>query len=136
MFDEVIAEGALARLAAAVDELLALSVAVASDEFVLGALRAVQSQLNRLAAVDAKVVGEVDARRLCAGRGARDTATLLTQVLRIDPGAARARVAAAQELGPRRALTGEVLAPVFAPVFAALADGSITTGTPRWSPAR
>ena len=40
-------------------------------------------------------------------------AALLRQVLRLHPGEAAARVRAAEAAGPRRALTGEPLEPVF-----------------------
>ena len=126
MFDQSQAEAVLARFADVVDDLLALSVPSAPDGFVLDALRPVQVQVNRRAAVDAALVGEADARRIAFEAGCANTATLLVQLLRIDPGQARARVAAAAELGPRRSLTGEPLGPIYPTVATALGDGSIT----------
>ena len=102
MFDKALATDALSRLRGTVDDLLACSVSGASDEFVLDLLRVLQTQVNRLAAVDAVVVAEIEARRLFFDRGCANTANLLAQLLRIEPGQARARVAAAAELGPRR----------------------------------
>ena len=54
------------------------------------------------------------------------TAALLRGLLRITPGEAAGRVRAAADLGPRRGLTGEVLAPVFGRVAAAQAAGVIS----------
>jgi hypothetical protein len=126
MFEQHVAEAALGRLAGAVDELLALSLPLASDEFVLAALGAVQVQVNRLAALDAGLVGEADTRRLHFERACANTAVLLSQLLRIEPAQAKARVRAAQELAPRRSLAGETLSPVYPTVAAALRQGTIT----------
>jgi hypothetical protein len=56
---------------------------------------------------------------------------LLSQVLRLNPGQARDRVTAAAKLGPRRALTGEVLPPRFAQVAAAQAAGVVCVAQAR-----
>jgi uncharacterized protein DUF222/HNH endonuclease len=85
----------------------------------------VDTQLRRLAAVDARLIGELDQRHLGADLGARNTAGLLHQLLRVAPGEAAARVRAARELGPRRGLSGEALAPIFPVVADALAAGQL-----------
>ncbi len=53
-------------------------------------------------------------------------AALVRQVLRLHPCEAAARVRAAAAAGPRRALTGEALEPVFIDVAAAQVDGVIS----------
>jgi hypothetical protein len=121
------AADAIARLADAVDGLMALNLPLAADDSVLDVLRSLQTQVNRLGAVDAALVGEVDSRRLWFDRGCPTTAALLTQLLRIEPGEARARVATAADLAPRHTLTGDVLDPVFPTAAGAVADGSIST---------
>jgi hypothetical protein len=106
-------ENLAAALSAAVDDLLAAPISRYQPDELLALLAAVGTQLRRLAAVDARLVGEVDLRTLGAELGARSTAGLLSQLLRVAPSEAAARVRAARDLGPRRGLTGEDLAPIF-----------------------
>jgi hypothetical protein len=80
---------------------------------------------RRLAAVDARLVAEIGERQVAGEYAASSTAQLLMQRLRIDPGEARARVAGAGELGPRRGLIGQVLPALFPRLAAALAAGRI-----------
>ncbi len=89
-------------------------------------MRDLEVQKRRLATVDHALIGEVDARGLAGERACRNTASLLGQVLRISPREAIDRVEAAADLGPRRALSGEVLPPVFPAVAAAQAAGVIS----------
>jgi hypothetical protein len=51
---------------------------------------------------------------------------LLVELLRVSPREARARVARARDLGPRRAVTGEPLAPILALLGEAQRDGTIS----------
>ena len=81
---------------------------------------------NRLAAIDHRLIGDLEQRGTAAERACATTAALLGQLLRLTPGEAAARVKAAQLAGPRQALTGEALAPVFPVVAAAQADGAIS----------
>jgi hypothetical protein len=53
---------------------------------------------------------------------------LLTALLRITPGEAKARLAQARDLGPRRALTGEPLEPILPATADAVREGAISTG--------
>jgi Domain of unknown function (DUF222) len=69
---------------------------------------------------------EIGSRGLAREHACKDTATLLSQLLRVTPGEASARVRAAAGMGPRRGLSGEVLAPIFARVAAAQAAGTIS----------
>ncbi len=86
------------------------------------ACSAVDTQLRRLAAVDATWSAK-SISATGAELGAATTAGLLGQLLRIAPGEAAARVRAARDLAPRRGLTGEALPPIFPAVGAALAAG-------------
>jgi hypothetical protein len=61
----------------------------------------------------------------------RNTAALVTQLVRVSPSEATGRVRAAADLGPRRGLTGQVLPPVFAQVAAAQTAGTISTAHAR-----
>src|SRR5947209_5991466 len=89
---------ALARLAAVIDELQGMQLTAGTDDEVLDALRELEVQKRRLAAVDHRLIAETEQRRLAAPRGCASTGALLRQLLRIDPTEAAARVRAAAEL--------------------------------------
>lgn len=72
------------------------------------------------------LVAEAAARNLGGRHGCRSTAVFLSQLLRIGYGEARARVVAAENLGPRRALTSEPLEPIYPVAAAAQAQGEIS----------
>ena len=72
------------------------------------------------------MIAEVEQRGLAPARACATVADLLVQLLRIDPRAASARVRAARDLGPRRAVSGEALEPIFPTVAAATATGAIS----------
>jgi hypothetical protein len=78
-------ERVAAALCAAVDDLLTAPIARYSREELLGLLAAVDTQLRRLAAVDATLIGELDQRHLAGELGAANTAGLLTGLLRVAP---------------------------------------------------
>ncbi len=104
-----------------VDPIVALS-----DEQLLDALRD-HERIDRIRDYQRHaLVAEAQARNLGGRHGCRSTANFLCQLLRISYGEARARVVAAENLGPRRALTGEPLAPVFPVAATAQADGAIS----------
>jgi hypothetical protein len=105
--------GLVERFAGLVDELRRADLSgLASDEL-LDLLTGLETQTRRLAAIDHAVVAEVESRGVAFEQGCRSTEVLLRQLLRVGAGEARARVAAARDLGPRRGLTGEVLAPIY-----------------------
>ncbi len=79
-----------------------------------------------MSVVDHLVIAEIGDRHLAAEVGASSTAALLRQGLRISAGEASARVRAAADLGPRRSLLGEELAPLFARIASAQAAGMIS----------
>ncbi len=117
----------VARLSAVVDELQSLDLTTLPGDHVLDLLRDLEVQKRRLAPVDHALIAEIASRGLAHEHACRNTATLLTQLVRVSPSDATARVGAAADLGPRRGLTGQVLPPVFAPVAAAQAAGTISS---------
>jgi hypothetical protein len=68
---------------------------------------------------------------VCAEVGARNTATVLVQALRVSPGEAAARVRAARDLGPRVDFTGGAMAALYPGVAAAQADGEVSVAHAR-----
>ena len=124
MFDSVSA--ALHRLAAAVDELCALDLTLLDRDELLTLLRDFESQRRRLPVMDHRLIAEIEQRGVAGELCARDTPTLLRDVLRLSPHEARQRVRAAVDLGPRHTLTGAPLDPLFAQVAAAQAAGTMS----------
>lgn len=122
---------AVVRLARAVDELLSVDLAPCSDEALLNLVSAVEAQRHKLVAVDHREIAELDARGTARERGFAATADLLVAQLRIDRGEARARVTAAEDLGPRRDLTGQALEPILPAVAAASTEGLISAAHAR-----
>ncbi len=134
MFDEPSEDGAcsvVARFRAVVDELQSLDLTSLPGDEVLALLRDLEVQKWRLAPVDHALNAEIDSRGLAHEHACRNTATLLTQLLRVSPAEATGRVRAAADLGPRRGLTGQVLPPVFEQVAAAQAAGTISSAHAR-----
>ncbi len=97
-----------------------------SEDDLLEMARAVEALRRTLPIVDHALIEQLDTRGTAGDRGVRTTATLLTETLQISPGEAGARVRAAQLLGPRRMITGEVLAPQFVEVAQAQAEGRLS----------
>jgi hypothetical protein len=134
MFDDVeagVATAVVARLSTVVDELQNLDLTSLPGDDVLAVLRDLEVQKRRLATVDHALIAEIDTRGLAHEHAFRNTAALLTQLVRVSPAEATGRVRAAADLGPRRGLTGQVLPPVFEPVAAAQAAGIISTAHAR-----
>jgi hypothetical protein len=124
----------LTRFHDVVDELIALPLTGLDGDDVLGVLRAVEAEHRRLAVVDHALIGEVEQRGLAVERGCASTERLLRQLLRVSVGEAGARTRAARDLGPRRGLTGEPLAPMFPRVAAAGRRGAIPRAGPDHHP--
>jgi hypothetical protein len=119
---------AVVALRAAVDALIGTDLGVLPGVEVAGLLAEIETERRRLEAVDTLVVAEVSERGI-AGEYARTSAMdLLVNLLRVTPREAKARVERAQDLGPRRALTGEPLGPLFPAVAEAVAGGEISAG--------
>ncbi len=119
-------EEILGRLSELVDDLAELNLTALTPDGLLALLRGVETQRRRLPAHDHRLIAELDARGVAGERCCRDTKTLLRETLRLSPREATARYAAAVDLGPRRAVTGEPLPPIFPTVAAAQADGAIS----------
>jgi len=117
----------LLRLSDAIDELVALDLARLDRDELLDLLRGLETQRRRLPVVDHHLVAELDERGIAGELCARDTRTLLRDVLRLSPREAKQRVRAAVDLGPRRTVTGELLGPLFPEVAAAQAAGTISS---------
>lgn len=96
------------------------------DDALLDVAREVEVARRRLAAVDHRLISELDRRVVAGRRLCRDTAALLSDVLHIDRGEARARVLAAAELGLRTTLAGQILESVLPATAAAQARGEVS----------
>jgi len=140
------AAAALGDLTRAVDVLQQHSLDGLRDEDLLGVFQQLERQRRRLAAVDHRLITELECRSTAVKFLARGTAGLLTDLLHVDAAEAKTRVRAAAVLGPRTAITGEALDPVYPATAAAQAAGAISerharviTGTvghlpPAWTP--
>ena len=116
----------MGQLRAALDTLLAADLSRLGGAEVLEVLEAVEAQRRRLAAVDQVLLAEVEQRGLAGEHGCPSGERLLRQVLRVGCGEGAARINAARLLGPRRELSGAVLAPQFAATAAAQVGGQIS----------
>lgn len=114
------------QLAAAVDALVELDLSRLDRDELLELVRGMETQRRRLPVVDHALVAELDQRGVAGELAARDTRTLLRDVLRLSPREAKARYEAAMDLGPRRGLNGAALPPLLPAVAAAQADGAIS----------
>jgi hypothetical protein len=110
----------------AVDALLDCDPGSLSGVEVARMLADVEVQRRRLEAVDQRLVAEVAQRGIAAEYARTSPVDLLVELLRITPREARARVGRADDLGPRRALTGEPLGPLFAATADAVRAGEVS----------
>ena len=117
---------AVESLRADVDVLLSADLTSLSSTEVAGLVADLESQRRRLEAVDQRLLAEVTDRGLAGDYGASSGPDLLVQLLRVSRREAKARMRRAAEVGPRRGLTGEPLAPIFPTVAAAVAEGTIS----------
>ena len=118
-------KAALERFEAAAAAFAALSLDALSPIDLLAVADRREAMRRAQAAVDHRIVGrlagECDPREL----GAKNMAEVLAARLRISRAEARRRIADAQDLGPRTAMTGDVLDPVLPCTAAGVADGVI-----------
>jgi hypothetical protein len=124
--DDPVTASLAARYAALDQELLGLDLSARSDDGLLELVRSRQVHRNRAAAIDNQLIAELDTRGLAGHLGQSSTAMVLSQLWRISPPQAWRRVRAAQNLGPRRGLSGAPLEPLFADAAAAQAEGAIS----------
>jgi Domain of unknown function (DUF222) len=115
-------------LTAAVDALLATEPAGLSPLEVTGLLELIETQRRRLEAVDQRLLAAVVEQHIAGEFGRTSPTDLLVSLLRVTPREATARVDRARDLGPRRALTGEPLEPIFPEVADTAAAGEISAG--------
>ncbi|HSY15080.1 MAG TPA: DUF222 domain-containing protein, partial [Jatrophihabitantaceae bacterium] len=113
------------------EQLLGLELAALSRDELLQLQRDEEAHVRRHAVIGHRLIAELTSRGVAFELGAKTTAGLLVQLLRISPGEAGARVLAAGRFGTRRSLTGAVLPPVFAATAAAQAAGMISPGHAR-----
>ncbi len=119
---------ALAALDGAVETLLSAPLAALASLDVVEVVERLETARRRADAVDARVLSEVEERRIAGDLGRTSVADLLSVRLRVGRGEARARAGRARDLGPRRAVSGEPLEPIHAATATALAAGEINTG--------
>ncbi|HEY2299025.1 MAG TPA: DUF222 domain-containing protein [Jatrophihabitans sp.] len=119
--------GAVAALHGVVDQLLgAADLALLPADELPGLFAALETERRRLEAVDHNLVAALEQRGIAGEYGRTSTADLLTELSRVAPGEAKARLHAARDLGPRREVTGAPLAPIFARVADAQRAGVIS----------
>lgn len=99
--------GAITALTSGIDGLTDEQLWRLGDDELLETMRVVEVQARRLFAASLRLVAEVDDRGISGGRGASSTAALVRQVMRIGPGDAAGRVAAADAVVDRVATSGE-----------------------------
>lgn len=117
---------AVAAAHAAVDRLLAADLTRLGEDKLLELVRETERLRRRLAAAGHGQVLEIERRGLPGAAQVRTLGQFLRGLLRLDPGEAAGRVRAAEAAGARRALTGELLAPIYPAVAAAQAEGTIS----------
>ena len=120
------AERVVAAFRSVVDDLYTLRLTSLPGRDLLELTGLVEAQLRRLAGFDHVLVAALAASQVHEQVGARSTAALLVQALRVSPGEATGRVRAAKELGPRTDVTGGPMEPLFPVVARAQADGVIS----------
>ena len=116
----------LEQLAAAQQELLRLDATALSRDELLDLVEALEINARRQTAVGCALIAELAGRGVAGELGYPSTGVLLAERLRIGRREAAGRVRLASDLGPRRAITGEMLEPRFPQVAAALAEGTIS----------
>src|SRR5882757_8160039 len=116
----------LDQLSTTVDALIALDLTRLGRDELLGLLRGLETQRRRLPVMDHGLIAELDHRGAAGELMARDTASLLREVLRVSPREATARHEAAVDLGPGYSFAGQPRPPLLPVVAAAQAEGAIS----------
>ena len=117
------ADRVAAAFTSAVDGLLDVALTSLPGLALIELLGRVETQLRRMTSFDHALVTALVDSDACVDVGARNTAAVLVQALRVSPSEAAARVRAAKDLGPRTDFTGGPMEPLFEHVAAAQADG-------------
>jgi hypothetical protein len=128
MVEDVIPEALalLGELRASLDKLAAVDLTGLSGDQLLEFTREWEQLKRSGVVIDHAAAGELDARHVAGDQGARDTATLLVELLRIDPSDAWRRLRDAADFGPRHGLAGEPLEPLHPQTAAALVAGEVS----------
>jgi hypothetical protein len=98
------------------------------DDEIVHALRQIEELSRTTHSIMLDVVAEADARGIAGRTGFGTTPRMLSAMLRISAAEARTRTEHAAMVGPRRAMTGEILPARLPATAAALAAGQIGTG--------
>jgi hypothetical protein len=122
--DAVVA--AAAHFVAAFETMIELDVASVNPEQLALLLQTQERVRRRMVGWDHHLVAELSEQITTARIAARNPAEYLVATLRLSPSEARRRVSAAGDLGPRRALSGELLPPLFPQTAAAQQTGAIS----------
>jgi uncharacterized protein DUF222 len=101
------------------------SIIECDDAHLQGQVRDIEAVSRMMYSVMLDSVAELASRNIAAIAGFRNTKQLLAGMLNLSPTEAGTRVVHAEQLAPRRALGGEVLAPVLPNTAAALGAGEI-----------
>ncbi len=117
--------GAVAAVTSGVDGLATEDLWRVDDDDLLDVMRVVEIQARRLFAASLRLVAEVDDRGISGGRGASSTAALVRQVMRIGPGDAAARVAAADAVVDRVGPSAEPVPAALPATAAATREGNV-----------
>jgi hypothetical protein len=97
-----------------------------TDSEILALWRELENRRRRLAPIDHQLIAQVQTRHVAHTLGERSTVTLGRRVLRVGAGEAKARISAAEALGPRCSLLGEPLEPIYPTLAAAQAAGDVS----------
>ena len=116
---------ALDGVDAAWDSLTSLPVDGSGAPEALEVLERLETLRRRLPAVEHAVLAHLQTQATAKEMGAKSWPAVLTARLGISAADARRRIVEAAQVGPRRAVTGEVLAPLLAATAAAVAAGRI-----------
>jgi Domain of unknown function (DUF222) len=115
----------VARWEEAQAEMAGLSFAALTGPEVLGIQKRLETGYRSQPVVDHKLIHQLTSQCTPTNLGAKTWPKVLSEALRISEGEAKRRIKHAELLGPRTALTGEVLPPVLPNVAAAQARGQI-----------
>ena len=120
------AAAGLAQIRAGFDTLLQVDLDPLTAPQLTSVTDELEVECRRRESVDQRLIAQVVERNIAGDYGATSPVALLVDLLRISPAEAKARVARARDMGPRRNLGGEPLPPILPVIAAAQRDGSIS----------
>lgn len=117
----------LAQAHAAVDSFGVAALVRDVDDDLLAGWHDLEALRRKLSFCEHRLIAEIETRGVAVDRGAKDTAALGADLLRITGADARQRVLAARLLGPQRRFgSGEEFAALFPQAAAAQAEGAVS----------